>query len=135
MSTKSTTATIEDNKPSRRKFFIGASAAVGAVAVASQTTIGKAVIQEIGSNLQLQLLKTVSRLAVNFLSVQAQLLALWQWHHKPLLVKRSSKRLAAASKVKTMVTSYPNMFASITKPLCFNQSFFKNIKIFLRDNI
>jgi hypothetical protein len=52
MSTKSTTATIEENKPSRRKFFIGASVAVGAVAVASQTTIGKAVIQEIGSNVK-----------------------------------------------------------------------------------
>jgi len=52
MSTKSTTASIEENKPSRRKFFIGASAAVGAVAVASQTTIGKAVIQEIGSSVK-----------------------------------------------------------------------------------
>ena len=52
MSTKSTTATIEENKPSRRKFFIGASVAVGAVAVASQTTIGKAVIQEIGINVK-----------------------------------------------------------------------------------
>jgi len=52
MSTKSTTASIEESKPSRRKFFIGASAAVGAVAVASQTTIGKAVIQEIGSSVK-----------------------------------------------------------------------------------
>jgi len=47
MSTKSTVALSEENKPSRRKFFIGASAAVGAVAVASQTSVGKAVIQEI----------------------------------------------------------------------------------------
>ena len=52
MTTKATTAFIEENKPSRRKFFIGASAAVGAVAVASQTTIGKAVIQEIGSSVK-----------------------------------------------------------------------------------
>lgn len=49
MSTKSTSAVTEENKPSRRKFFIGAGATVGAVAVASQTTIGKAVVQEIGS--------------------------------------------------------------------------------------
>ena len=49
MSTKTTTAAVEENKPSRRKFFIGASATVGAVAVASQTSIGKVVIQEIGS--------------------------------------------------------------------------------------
>lgn len=49
MSTKLNTVAIEGNKPSRRKFFVGASAAVGAVAVASQTLIGKVVIQEIGS--------------------------------------------------------------------------------------
>jgi hypothetical protein len=49
MSTKSTVALSEENKPSRRKFFIGASAAVGAVAVVSQTPVGKAVIQEISS--------------------------------------------------------------------------------------
>ena len=49
MSTKSTVALSEENKPSRRKFFIGAGAAVGAVAVASQTPVGKAVIQEISS--------------------------------------------------------------------------------------
>jgi len=49
MSTKSKVALSEENKPSRRKFFIGAGATVGAVAVASQTSIGKAVIQEIGS--------------------------------------------------------------------------------------
>ena len=52
MSTKSKVALSEDNKPSRRKFFIGASAAVGAVAVASQTSVGKAVIQEIGSTVK-----------------------------------------------------------------------------------
>ncbi|MBU3537863.1 formate dehydrogenase [Polynucleobacter sp. UK-Gri1-W3] len=47
MTTKSKVALSEENKPSRRKFFIGAGAAVGAVAVVSQTPIGKAVIQEI----------------------------------------------------------------------------------------
>ena len=47
MSTKSKVALSEENKPSRRKFFIGAGAAVGAVAVVSQTQVGKAVIQEI----------------------------------------------------------------------------------------
>jgi hypothetical protein len=52
MTTKSATAVNEENKPSRRKFFIGAGATVGAVAVASQTSIGKAVIQEIGSTVQ-----------------------------------------------------------------------------------
>ena len=52
MSTKTTVALSEDNKPSRRKFFIGAGATVGAVAVASQTPLGKAVIQEIGSTVQ-----------------------------------------------------------------------------------
>jgi hypothetical protein len=46
MSTKSTVAVSEENKPLRRKFFIGAGAAVGAVAVVSQTPVGKAVIQE-----------------------------------------------------------------------------------------
>jgi len=49
MSTKSKVALSEENKPSRRKFFIGAGAAVGAVAVASQTPVGKAVIQEISA--------------------------------------------------------------------------------------
>jgi hypothetical protein len=52
MSTKSKVALSEENKPSRRKFFIGAGATVGAVAVASQTSIGKAVIQEIGSTVK-----------------------------------------------------------------------------------
>jgi hypothetical protein len=52
MNAKSKTAVKEEKKTSRRTFFIGASAAVGAVAVASQTTIGKAVIQEIGSKVE-----------------------------------------------------------------------------------
>ncbi len=47
MSTKSKVSLSEENHPSRRKFFIGAGAAIGAVAVVSQTTVGKAVIQEI----------------------------------------------------------------------------------------
>ena len=52
MTTKSVTTVNEENQPSRRKFFIGAGATVGAVAVASQTSIGKAVIQEIGSTVK-----------------------------------------------------------------------------------
>ncbi len=52
MNTKSKAALNEENKPSRRKFFIGAGAAVGAVAVATQTSVGKAVIQEIGSTVK-----------------------------------------------------------------------------------
>lgn len=52
MNTKSTTVDAEKNKPTRRKFFIGAGAAVGAVAVASQTSVGKAVIQEVGSTVK-----------------------------------------------------------------------------------
>ncbi|QWD72944.1 hypothetical protein C2740_02840 [Polynucleobacter sp. MG-5-Ahmo-C2] len=52
MSTKSKIATGEEMKTTRRKFFIGAGAAVGAVAVVSQTSVGKAVIQEIGSTVK-----------------------------------------------------------------------------------
>jgi len=52
MSTKSNIELVEKEKPSRRKFFIGAGATVGAVAVASQTSIVKAVIQEVGSTVQ-----------------------------------------------------------------------------------
>jgi hypothetical protein len=52
MSNKSTTTVTEETKPSRRKFFIGAGATVGAVAVVSQTAIGKAVIQEVGSTVK-----------------------------------------------------------------------------------
>ncbi len=52
MSAKSTVALSKENKQSRRKFFIGAGAAVGAVAVVSQTPVGKAVIQEIGSTVK-----------------------------------------------------------------------------------
>ncbi|OIM98366.1 hypothetical protein A9236_03085 [Polynucleobacter sp. QLW-P1DATA-2] len=49
MNTKTKAAASEETKPSRRKFFIGAGVAVGAVAAISQTPVGKAVIQEIGS--------------------------------------------------------------------------------------
>ena len=52
MTVKSKVALSEENKPSRRKFFIGAGATVGAVAVATQTSVGKAVIQEIGSTVK-----------------------------------------------------------------------------------
>ena len=52
MSTKTNVALSEENKPSRRKFFIGAGATVGAVTVASQTSVGKAVMQEIGSTVK-----------------------------------------------------------------------------------
>ena len=54
MTVKSKVALGEENKPSRRKFFIGAGAAVGAVAVVSQTPIGKAVIQEISGTKAVQ---------------------------------------------------------------------------------
>ena len=54
MTVKSKVALSEENKPSRRKFFIGAGAAVGAVAVVSQTPIGKAVIQEISGAIAVQ---------------------------------------------------------------------------------
>jgi hypothetical protein len=52
MNTKSPITVAEENKPARRKFFIGAGTAVGAVAVASQTSIGKAVLQEVGSTVK-----------------------------------------------------------------------------------
>jgi len=35
--------------PSRRKFFIGAGATVGAAALVSQTPIGQALVQEVGT--------------------------------------------------------------------------------------
>ncbi|WP_162785558.1 hypothetical protein [Polynucleobacter necessarius] len=52
MSTKSKVALSAENKPARRKFFIGAGATVGAVAVASQISVGKAVMQESGSTVK-----------------------------------------------------------------------------------
>ena len=47
MSTKTKVASSEKPKTSRRMFFIGAGAAVGTVAVASQTSVGKAITKEI----------------------------------------------------------------------------------------
>jgi hypothetical protein len=47
MSTKNKVASSEKPKTSRRMFFIGAGAAVGTVAVASQTSVGKAITKEI----------------------------------------------------------------------------------------
>lgn len=52
MNGKTSVAASEENKTSRRKFFFGAGAAVGAVAVVSQTSVGKAVIQEISGTVQ-----------------------------------------------------------------------------------
>ncbi len=49
MSIKSSVLSKEDTKHSRRTFFIGAGAIAGSVVAVSQTPIGKAVIQEIGS--------------------------------------------------------------------------------------
>ena len=39
----------QGTKPSRRKFFIGAAATVGAAAVVSQTPLGQALVQEVGT--------------------------------------------------------------------------------------
>jgi len=47
MSAKNKVASSEKPKTSRRMFFIGAGAAVGTVAVASQTSVGNAITKEI----------------------------------------------------------------------------------------
>ncbi|MEY4276889.1 MAG: hypothetical protein RI975_154 [Pseudomonadota bacterium] len=47
MSTKTKVASSEQPKTYRRMFFIGAGAAVGTVAVASQTSVGKAITKEL----------------------------------------------------------------------------------------
>jgi hypothetical protein len=52
MSTKSKPLTPPVTTASRRKFFISAGATVGAVAVVSQTPMGKAIIQEVGSTVE-----------------------------------------------------------------------------------
>lgn len=52
MSNQSKAVSMEKTKSSRRNFFIGAGAAVGAVAAASQTSVGQAVIQQIGSTVK-----------------------------------------------------------------------------------
>ena len=49
MSTKTKSLNTPETTASRRKFFISAGATVGAVAVVSQTPMGKAIIQEVGS--------------------------------------------------------------------------------------
>lgn len=49
MSTKTKSATKSEVTASRRNFFITAGATAGAVAVVSQTPIGKAIIQKVGS--------------------------------------------------------------------------------------
>lgn len=49
MSTKTKSADSPEATASRRKFFITAGATAGAVAVVSQTPMGKAIIQEVGS--------------------------------------------------------------------------------------
>lgn len=50
MSTKTKVASSKESKTSRRMFFVGAGAAVGAVAVASQTSVGKAITKEIAGD-------------------------------------------------------------------------------------
>lgn len=50
MNTKTTPLNTPETTASRRKFFISAGAAVGAVAVVSQTPMGKALVQQVGSN-------------------------------------------------------------------------------------
>jgi hypothetical protein len=50
MSTKTNSLTPPVTTASRRKFFISAGATVGAVAVVSQTPMGQAIVQQVGSN-------------------------------------------------------------------------------------
>jgi hypothetical protein len=52
MSTKTKSPSLPATTASRRKFFISAGATVGAVAVVSQTPLGKAIIQEVGSTVE-----------------------------------------------------------------------------------
>ena len=51
MSTKTNSLKTPETTASRRKFFISG-ATVGAVAVVSQTPMGKAIIQEVGSTVE-----------------------------------------------------------------------------------
>jgi len=46
MDSKKTLTADQGTKPSRRKFFIGAGATVGAAAVVSQTPLGQALVQD-----------------------------------------------------------------------------------------
>ena len=50
MSTKTKPLNKPETTASRRKFFISAGATVGAVAVVSQTPMGQALVQQVGSN-------------------------------------------------------------------------------------
>lgn len=50
MSTKPKPLSTPETTASRRKFFISAGATVGAVAVVSQTPLGQAIVQQVGSN-------------------------------------------------------------------------------------
>ena len=47
MDSKKVVDAQEKSKPSRRKFFIGAGVTVGAAAVASQTPLGQAIVQDV----------------------------------------------------------------------------------------
>ncbi len=49
MSSKKPASAAKGNQASRRQFFIGAGAVVGAAAIISQTPAGKAVIKEVTS--------------------------------------------------------------------------------------
>jgi hypothetical protein len=48
MSTKSNKSSVGKPQAARRNFFIGAGAAVGAAAVVSQTSVGQALIADVG---------------------------------------------------------------------------------------
>ena len=52
MSTKTKSPSLPATTASRRKFFISAGATVGAFAVVSQSPMGKAIIQEVGSTVE-----------------------------------------------------------------------------------
>lgn len=49
MSSNKPSTAVKGNQASRRQFFIGAGATVGAAAIISQTPAGKAVIKEVTS--------------------------------------------------------------------------------------
>jgi len=49
MSTKSNKSSVGKPQAARRNFFIGAGTTVGAAAVASQTSIGQALIADVGN--------------------------------------------------------------------------------------
>lgn len=47
MDSKKVKEVQEKSKPSRRQFFVGAGATVGAAALASQTSLGQAIVQDV----------------------------------------------------------------------------------------